>query len=278
MKKILIIFVLGTALNCKSQNNIVSNEINVLFIGNSFTYFHDMPQTVQAMINETNPYIKIEQITFPGMSLSDHLTNIITSKSENGIATRLKVDDEKTETEIKLTEKRWDIVVLQTGTVSVLIPESRELKINKAIAEIKKLVANPNCKFILFQTWPSKNKYPEQYCYPSNFINEAIKKEKYCSPIFEDLEQEYAAIDAAYNEVANNNNLVKSNNGSKYFEVLLKHTEIELYEDESHPNANGSFLNACIFYQLLMGMNASNLKYNGKIEPKLAAELKRISE
>ena len=142
MKKIVLILISLISISCKSQNKDTLKEINVLFIGNSLTYFHEMPQTVQKMVNETNPNIKIEQITFPGMSLSGHLSDIVTSKTENGISTRKKTETEKTETEIKIEEKNWDIIILQTGTVSVLIPENRELKVNKAISEIKKMVSN----------------------------------------------------------------------------------------------------------------------------------------
>jgi hypothetical protein len=60
--------------------------------------------------------------------------------------------------------------------------------------------------------------------------------------------------------------------------VRTKYPEIELYEDESHPNENGAFLNACIFYQMLTDKKASDLIYNGKIEPKTAKKLKQIAE
>lgn len=45
----------------------------VLFIGNSLTYYHDMPVMLQAMLNEKDIRINIHQSTFPGVSLSAHL-------------------------------------------------------------------------------------------------------------------------------------------------------------------------------------------------------------
>lgn len=250
----------------------------MLFIGNSFTYFYDMPQTVQEMLNETDPNIKIEQSTFPGFSLSDHLDNIVESRTENGISTRKKKDGETTETEIKIAGKNWDVIILQTGTVSVLIGENRDLKVNKAVLDFKDLVNNPNCEFILFNTWPSKEEYPKHYCYPSRVIDKSIEKGKCCSPTIENLEQETELINESYDLVAKKNGLLKSDNGTKFYEVLTKHPEIELYEDDSHPNKYGAFLNACIFYQMLTNKKASNLKYNGKIEPKTAKLLKKIAE
>ncbi|GAA4162377.1 hypothetical protein GCM10022217_29680 [Chryseobacterium ginsenosidimutans] len=277
MKNILLLLLTVSTIFCKSQKK--ADEINVLFIGNSFTYFHDMPQTVQKMVNETNPNIKINQSTFPGQSLSGHLSQIITSRTENGINTRIKEAGEITETEKKIAEKQWDVIILQTGTIAVLIPEDRDLNENKAIAAIKKLVSNPNCKFILFNTWASKDRgYPKQYCFPSYLIHESIQKEKCCSPVLKNLENEVETINEAYQLVAKENNLIKSDNGTKFFEILTKHPEIELYEDESHPNKYGSFLNACVFYQLLTDNKASDLKYNGEIEPKISEILKKVAE
>lgn len=278
MKKILLILITLTTISCKSQQKDSAKEINVLFIGNSLTYFYDMPQMVQKMLNETNLNIRIEQSTFPGQSLDGHLSDIITSRTENGINTRKKEEGEKTETEIKIAEKKWDVVILQTGTISVLIPENRELITNKAISEIKKLVSNPNCKFILFNTWPSKNEYPKQYCYPSRMIDKSILKERCCSPTLENLEQETNLINKSYDSVARKNNLLKSDNGNKFYEVLTNYPEIELYEDDSHPNKYGAFLNACIFYQMLTNKKASELKFTGEIEPKIAELLKQIAE
>lgn len=278
MKNILLIILAFTIISCKSRQNQSSEQLNVLFIGNSLTYFYDMPQTLQKMIDETNLNIKIDQMTNPGQSLSGHLSDIVTSRTENGISVRKKEDGEITETEIKLKEKKWDIIILQTGTVSVLIPENREIKVNKAVSDIKDLADNPNCEFILFNTWPSKKEYPKQYCYPARMIDKSIEKDKCCSPMIENLEQEIKLINESYDLVAEKNGIKKSDNGNKYYKILTEYPEIELYDDNSHPNENGSFLNACVFYQMLTNKKATDLKYNGEIEPKTAELLKKIAK
>lgn len=237
-----------------------------------------MPQTLQKMLDETNPNINIDQMTNPGQSLSGHLSDIVTSRTENGISVRKKEDGEITETEIKLKEKKWDIIILQTGTVSVLIPKNREIKVNKAVSDIKDLVNNPNCEFILFNTWPSKKEYPKKYCYSGYSIDKSIEDIDYCSPIIENLEQEIKLINESYDLVVEKNGIKKSDNGTKYYEILTEYPEIELYDDDIHPNANGSFLNACVFYQMLTSKKATVLKYNGEIGPKTAELLKKIAE
>lgn len=66
MKNITLIILVLVITSCKSQKPQSSEVLNVLFIGNSLTYFHDMPQTLQMMLDETHPNIEIDQSTFPG--------------------------------------------------------------------------------------------------------------------------------------------------------------------------------------------------------------------
>jgi hypothetical protein len=227
-----------------------------------------MPKTLQMMPNETVPKIKIEQSTFFGYSLSAHLSGSNDSSSLNGIITLTE----------KKTDKDWDIIILQTGTVSVLILENRDLKVINAISKIKELATNPSCIFILFNTWPSKKKYQKQYCYSDSFISNSLDNNDYCSPIMENLEQDIKLINESYDLVAQKNNLLKSNNRTKFYVVLTTHPKIELYEDDSHPNKYGSFLNACIFYQMLSDKKSPELKYNREIESKTAELLKQIAQ
>jgi len=239
-------------MSCKSQQIQSEKEINVLFIGNSLTYFHDMPQMLQTMLNETHPNINIHQSTFPGMQLDGHLNHIIVSKTENGISTRKKEANEITETEIKIKERKWDIVIVQTGGASVL--DSRKSVVNKTILDIKGLVNNLDCKFILFSTWISLDAHNKQ-----------------------DTEDKITLLNGAYTELAEYNKIIKSNNGNKFYEITTTYPSINLYEDNYHPNENGSFLNACIFYEILTNSKASDLKYTGDIEPEIAQLLKEIA-
>jgi len=277
MKNILLIILTFLTLSCNSQNS--TEELNVLFIGNSLTFYHEMPQMVQKMLNETNPNIKIHQSTFPGMFLGWHLDKTIVTRDEERINVRAKTEGEITDTEKKLSERKWDIIILQEGTIRVIIPESRNLVVNASIKEIKKYVNNPDCRFILFNTWASKTEYPKQYCYPGKLIDKSLSKdEKYCSEQIKNLEQHNLVVNAAYQNLADNNKMEKSNNGNLFYKTRIKHPEIELFDDSFHPSIYGSFLNACEFYQILSNKKAVELKYTGEITPDDAELLKKIAE
>jgi hypothetical protein len=96
---------------------------NVLFIGNSLTYYAGMPEYLKAMLEATNQPIDIVVSAYPGMSLESHLQNIIESRTQDGINTRPKRPGEQTPTETLLLSKQWDIIILQEAPVRILIPE-----------------------------------------------------------------------------------------------------------------------------------------------------------
>lgn len=173
-----------------------------------------------------------------------------------------------------IAERNWDVIIMQTGTVSVLIPEFRDQDIDHSIKTIKKLVSNTECKFILFTTWTGKENYPQKYCYPSKIMFDP----KICSPVIKDLVQHQELISDGYSLLASKNDLIQSKNSEKFYEVMTKYPDIELLEDEIHPNKAGSFFNACIFYSLLTNKDASQLKYLGEIKPETANRLKKISK
>lgn len=276
MRKILLLLTILTSLNCESKNEKQSQEINVLFIGNSLTYYNDMPQMLQKMMNETNPNIKIDQITFPGMSLNDHLNKVIESQSGDNLKTRSKKPDEITETEKKIKEKDWDIIILQTGGVSVLIPESVQYKINPAIERIKNL-ATTNTRLILFNTWTTNIEFPKKYCYRGIQLDPSLERMKeFCSPSIEDENDYLFKLNSSYKSIAENFGLEKTDHGDVFQRVFKKHPELEILEDEMHPSKLGAFLSACIFYEMITKKDASELEYTADLDSKKSEVLKKM--
>lgn len=278
MKILLVLFLTFLSFTTVSQTATVGEKLNVLFIGNSLTYYNGMPKMLQQMLIEGKDMVHVEFSTFPGMQLSGHLEQIVVSRTEHGMNTRIKKPEEMTETEKKLKQKKWDMVVLQEGTLSFLIPEQIDFKLNPAIEKIKLLINNPDCKVVLFHTWPLMTEYPKQFCNPSITIDPSIGKELCCSPEVLDMVHEMKLINEGYESVASFHKITVTDNGKKFYQVIRKYPEINLYEDEVHPSASGAYLNACVFYQYLTGRKASSIKYNGEISKATTEKLKKIAE
>lgn len=272
-------------LGCKPIQSSSKEKINVLFIGNSLTYYHDMPKTLQKMLDETNPVFNIEQSTFPGMSLSKHLQNIIFESNGDNISTRKKQEGEITDTEKKIIEKDWDFIVLQEATGNLYFPKVVEEIIGSTIKDIESRVTNSNCKFIIFKTWPSKEVYPREkvgvpkhlYNREKYYVNEKISnQEKFYSQEILNLDEDVKVLNEAYNSLAEKEGFMTTNHTNLYQSVIKKNPEINLYDDEYHPSEAGSFLNACEFYSIFTNNKPSKLKYNGNLNIKEATILKRV--
>ena len=121
----------------KSVNGSTGQQIKVLFIGNSYTYFNDLPSIVSRLAADRkgNKLLETAAITKGGATLKFHW--------EEGFALE------------KLKQERWDYVVLQEQ--SLLPINNRDIMHTYARlfdAEIKRAGA----KTIFFLTWARQNR------------------------------------------------------------------------------------------------------------------------
>ncbi|MUP47416.1 DUF4886 domain-containing protein [Gramella sp. BOM4] len=277
MKNILFLLLFLSLASCNSEIKKKAEPMHVLLIGNSLTYYNDMPQMLQEMLEETDRNIIVEQATHPGFSLEAHLDNIILESSKDQISTRKKSGEEKTETEKKILEKDWDIIVLQTGGVRIMVPEVRNQKVDLAIKQVKEL-SHPDTKFYLFQTWVTQVEYPREFCYPAFFINpESDIDDKICSAKLNNEKDYFNGLQKGYKELSKNNNLALTQHGEIYRKLSLEHPEIDLLEDSMHPSRKGAFLSACILYRQLTDKDPVNLEYTAGIDPVIGKSLKKAA-
>lgn len=285
MKEILaLLFIIFYS--CKSKPVEQVQKVNILFIGNSLTYYHDMPKMVKQMLDEKSTHYLIEQATFPGMTLNSHLNNIIYKREGDHIYTMRKNDFEITETEKIISSRSWDLIIIQEAPDMLFSKELVDELVQSDIEEIKALNRNKNCKYIFFNTWiPKVQHYPiKSICLPkSDFdyvkfpINNLNSDEKFC---LEEVlnEKEYLRIlNEALNHINLKQKMIISNHPNIHFNIRNKYPEIQLYDDDYHPSKIGSFLNACIFYKMITNKNPTRLKFNAGLDEKTTSLLKRVA-
>lgn len=218
----------------------------VLFIGNSLTYYHDMPLTLQAMLTEKGIKINIHQSTIPGFSLSDHLTNPKTIET--------------------LQSQNWDFVIMQEATVRVLIPEVRDYNFAPTILKLDSLIKLKKGHTILYQSYPISI-YPQKYCYPSFMIRPEIPETEYCSDSLMNSTEEFKIIQASFKQASNSIQGEIAPVGFCFELFKKKYPELSLFEnaDDTHPSILGSYLIACVFFKQLTGKKTANVKYSGTL-------------
>jgi hypothetical protein len=181
-----------------------------------------------------------------------------------------------TQTEKILRSRSWNFVVLQEGTVRLLIPEVRRLQVIPAIQAIKNIVNGSEPEYVLFKTWPSLDTFPKQYCYPSRVVDKSITKEKCCSPMMFSYEEEAKEINQAYDSVAMVTGMITLPITNCFAEIVKIFPNIKLYDDESHPSKLGAYLNACMYFKYFTKRKASTIEYFADIDKKIVLEIQDV--
>lgn len=158
----------------KSNN---SGALKVLFIGNSFTYFYDMPAIFAALVDSAKPKadMKIEAAVAGGVTLEE----LRRRDAQHVIA-----DDGP-----------WDFIVLQEQSRRPI--EAREKMLSSCLqfkGEIEKLGA----KMVLYETWPDKTKPNEAQMLIDAYENTAKGCAALVAPVgraWRAVEKEWPSID-----------------------------------------------------------------------------------
>jgi hypothetical protein len=273
MKVTLLMFALFSQLSAFAKEQFVNDSIKVLFVGNSLTYYNEMPQLLQQMLNEGEEKIKVEQSTFPGIFLQNHLTYMKRNGEVNGRESELgSIFLSKN----VLNQSKWEYVILQQGSVGYLIPEYVEKSLEPTIKEIVEIFDKKGTKSILFQTWAISNYLPQTYCYPKKTKDYNAPFDEFCSPKIESEAQEISLIATSSREIAKSNKMILSKNGELFYLFKLNHPDIILIDEEAHPTKAGAFLNACIFYELFTNKKAKEIEFLGNLDINTAVKIKNF--
>ena len=138
------VYLVAAALVCispctlRAQNATPGKTIRVLFIGNSYTYYNDLPQTLQSMAQAASKPVKIELGTEleGGATLQRHWSERTLELIRSG---------------------RWDYVVLQEQSLAPIESTEQFIEYGKRfVAEIRAAKAQP----VLYLTW-ARQRRPE---------------------------------------------------------------------------------------------------------------------
>lgn len=208
-----------------------SDSINILWIGNSYTFYNDLPKMVEEIGKRNGVDISTSKILKGGEKLSGHLTN--------------------PELHEKIKEGNWDYVVIQefSSTPAYSTKYVAE-NIMPYAAEIDSLVKNysPQAETVYYMTWGHKFGNVRQTDYPLDDTYETMQER----------------IFTTYTDMAYENDGMLAPVGVAWRNVRKNHPEIELYiEDNFHPSLEGSFLAANTIYATMAGADFTTIEVEG---------------
>jgi hypothetical protein len=243
MKQLTILAtILFFSLGLKAQDT-----TRVLFIGNSYTYVNDLPNTFRQLGQAAGKVIIVDSNAPGGYTFNQHSTN----------ATTLA----------KIAQGNWDYVVLQEQSQMPSFPPFQvESDVYPFAQKLDSLIhAADSCtKTIFYMTWGRK------YGDASNCGNYA----PLCT--YEGMQMR---LRTSYMEMAQNNNAMVAPAGMAWRSSWYNDSTINLWSsDLSHPSLEGTYLTACTFYATLFKQNTLGLSYTAGLNANTASFLQHIAD
>lgn len=198
--------------------SLFSQSYEALFLGNSYTFYNDLPNLVSSIANSMGDTLTVESNSPGGWKLEDHAQAGSTSQQ-------------------KITEKEWDFVIIQAQSQEPSFHPTQVAQQTYPYAEaiVNAVEDNYECtEPIFFMTWGRKN-------------GDSQNGEFY-PPIATYLGMQQR-LRESYLEMGLDNEATVAPAGMAWKKSIQDNPDFELYSgDESHPNAAGSYLAACVFY------------------------------
>ncbi|MEH2069836.1 MAG: SGNH/GDSL hydrolase family protein [Nostoc sp.] len=153
---------LGIQVETTSLQVAEEQSIKVLFIGNSYTYFNDLPWLTQQLAESAKETktLKNEMVVVGGATLKSHW--------KRGEALKL------------IKAKRWDYVVLQEQSIlPITDPQEMYEYANLFDAEIKQV----NSRTVFYLTWAKQNQPETQEILTNSYMSIAKKLNAKVAPV-----------------------------------------------------------------------------------------------
>lgn len=223
-----------------------SQKKRVLFLGNSYTYVNNLPETLANAALSAGDTLLFDSNTPGGYTLEGHSTN----------ATSLS----------KIAEGGWDFVVLQEQSQRPAMPIAQvEIEVFPYARFLDSIINyyNPCGETIFYMTWGRKN---------GDASNCPV-----WPPVCTYLGMD-SLLNLRYRMMADSNHAILSPVGAVWRYLRQYHPSIDLYQnDGSHPSVAGTYAAACSFYSAIFRNDPIKITYNPSLPANEAAEIRNAA-
>lgn len=211
-------------------------RVSVMWVGNSYTFFNDLPSLVGHLMAEAGLTYQQGQFLMGGRSLLDHWCHNQGKPGTREKGTKQEqIDKRKGKADALLKEREWKGVVFQGMSREALLPPEEggpeEFVATAKLwgAHVRKM--QPKARLYFYETW-ARQATPEDQPTITKMYRAAA-----------------AAVGGTVVPV-----------GTVWERVRKEKPELVLHtKDGSHPNPTGSYLNALVFYAVITGRDPVGL-------------------
>lgn len=230
-----------------SSGAIATAQKSALFIGNSYTYYNNLPAIVSAMARSTGDSLRYDSSAPGGYTFQGHSTYAPTLT--------------------KIAQGNWDFVVLQEQSQRPSFPQAQvESSVFPYARQLDSLVNlhNPCAETVFYTTWGRENGDADN------------------CPFFAPLctyEGMDSLLQLRYGQMADDNQAVEAPVAAVWRQ-LRGTTSIDLYDtDGSHPSLAGSYAAGATFYTVFFRKDPTFIGYDaglGAVADTILATVKAI--
>jgi len=217
-----------------------------LFLGNSYTGVNNLPGLVQDLAAGAGDTLVVDSYTPGGITLAGHCADPSTLD--------------------KIASTAWNAVVVQAQSQEPSFPpEQVELQTLPYAVRLDSIIrANDSCTTTVFyETWGRKNG-DQQNCafYPPVCTYEGMQ----------------GRLRDSYKLFADTCKTLMAPVGEAWKQVIQGEPSINLYQpDESHPTIEGSYLAACVLYEVIFEKSVVGNPYSASINNAVATLLQQMA-
>lgn len=194
----------------------------VLFIGNSYTYENDLPNTFAQLARAAGHQVATDVVASGGATLADAVASSATSDKLQGSA--------------------WSYVVLQEQSEIPAIAQFREQQMYPAARSLVARIQAAGATPILFMTWAHRDGWPEDGL-----------------PDYASMQRQ---IDVAYVTIAQQLGVPEAPVGYAWSAAHRTDPTLALWQDDgSHPTTAGTYLAACVFYAAIFHQSPTGISW-----------------
>lgn len=223
----------------------VKKTYSILFIGNSYTYYNDMPTAIFKNLAKAAGYdVEITSITKGGYTLEQMAdpNDIYGAQVEKALT----------------GTKKYDYVILQEQSArpATALVENFYGAVRNLSARIQESGATP----ILYSTWGRKTGSDTLAKY--GWTNESMTWK----------------LAAAYEAIGKELNIPVAHVGLAFYDIYTDSSAINLYNaDKSHPTYAGSYLAAATLFAEIFNEDPIEVNYNGSLSEENALMLRQAA-
>jgi hypothetical protein len=210
----------------------------VLFIGDSYTYVNDLPDTFADLAWAAGRRVDAVDLSIGGGTLAGHVADPATAST--------------------ISSQPWNTVVLQDQSEVPALPSGRRSEMYPAVIQLAQMIRNDGAQPLLFLTWGHASGWPQ-----AGLDSYATMQ---------------AAVDEGYLGIADDVVIPIAPVGDAWQTVVGDQANPQLWQgDGVHPTTEGTYLAACVFYASIFDQSPVGLGYHDGLSDAEAAMLQRVA-